>query len=54
VQKWSELSFAELSLEIMSLYVSEDEIPRAGKWKREKKGREEEEEEDREKERSKR
>ena len=29
-QKWENLSFAELSLEIMSLFVSEDEIPRAG------------------------
>eukprot|EP00026_Physarum_polycephalum_P008022 Phypoly_transcript_08096.p1 GENE.Phypoly_transcript_08096~~Phypoly_transcript_08096.p1 ORF type:complete len:478 (+),score=83.80 Phypoly_transcript_08096:101-1534(+) len=29
LQKWSTLSFVDLSLELMSLYVSEDEIPRA-------------------------
>lgn len=28
LQKWENLSFAEISLEIMSLFVSEDEIPR--------------------------
>lgn len=28
LQEWENLSFAELSLEIMSLYVGEDEIPR--------------------------